>query len=529
MIFRRLIYIAMLMPVMGLAQRVVVPHSPLLETYLQEEAMKSGVADFHANIQPFVLRDGLQSARTETLNSFVLADSSLFFRLSQGNFFEYRKKWFGVDLNPIYHSIARFGSVSGVTTELIGGLRGNVLLGKNFVGHFSVRGGGFRPVAHVDRFMNRNNVNPGQGAFTRNGYFRRFVDANGFLSYSPSKMFNVQAGYDKVTFGNGYRSLFLSDNADQYLFLKLDTRVWKFRYVNMWAKFRDPRPGAFDKMGSFHYLSLNIAKRFTLGFFESIIWQGGDSTGVRGFEFNYINPIIFYRPVEFSVNSPDNVLLGFDFRYRIGKNNHLYGQLILDEFLSSEVFSSFRARNDSTVQTGWWANKQGFQLGIKGWNLFWIKNLYYQFEFNWVRPFTYTHVTIEQNYGHNNQPLAHPYGANFMESVNVLRWRKDNWLVEGKFIYANYGLDTNNVSYGGDIYRSYLQRDGEYDHEMIQGLDTKLFLWQFRAEFMLNATWDLRLMAGLTSRVEESALHRREELYVFFGITSDLTRPFDDF
>jgi hypothetical protein len=116
-----------------------------------------------------------------------------------------------------------------------------------------------------------------------------------------------------------------------------------------------------------------------------------------------------------------------------------------------------------------------------------------------------------------------------MESVNVLRWRKDNWLVEAKFIYSNRGLDTNQVSYGGDIYRSYLQRDGEYDHEMFQGLETQTYLWQFRAEYMLNATWDLRLMAGLTSRVEESAMHRNEELYFFFGITSDLTRPFDDF
>lgn len=530
MIFRRVLIIALLLPTFGMAQRLVVPHSPLLETFLQAEPMGSGLPNVHHNIQPTVLSESLQTKRSDLLQSFVLPDSSSLHRFSKGHFIDYKKKWFGVEIDPIFHSVARYGTSSKFTTELIGGLRGDVLLGKNFVGHFSIRGGAFKPVAHVDRFMNENNVNPGTGTFQRNGYFRSFFDPSGYISYSPSEKFNVQAGYDKLYMGNGYRSLFLSDNSDQYLFLKLDTKVWRLRYVNVFAQFQDMRPGAYkNKLGTFHYLSLNIAKRVTIGLFESIIWQGADSTGVRGFEFNYINPIIFYRPVEFSVNSPDNVVLGFDFRYRIGKNNHLYGQLILDEFLSNEVFKNITARNDTNVPKGFWGNKQGFQVGIKGWNLFWIKDLYYQFEFNWVRPFTYTHVTIEQNYGHNNQPLAHPRGANFMESVNVLCYRKKNWLLEAKFIYANYGLDTNNVSYGGNIYRSYLQRDGEYGHEMIQGLDTKLFLWQFRAEYVLNAVWDLRLVGGFSSRVETSAFHRREELYFFFGISSDLTRPFDDF
>lgn len=512
------------------AQRTVVQHSPLLETFLVQEPMASGMYDMHLNVRPFVFRTKYVNARNEVLNSIVRPDSSALHHFSSGHFFDYKKKWFGIELDPIFHTIARYGTASGFTSELIGGVRGNVLLGKNFIGHFSLRGGAFSPVQHVADFMANRNVNPGQGKTFGNGYFKRFFDPSGYISYSPSIHFNVQAGHDKLFIGNGYRSLFLSDNANQYSFLKLDTRVWRLRYVNIWANLKDIRPGAFrNKLATFHYLSINVAKRFTLGLFESIIWQSADSTGVRGFELNYLNPIIFYRPVEFSLNSPDNVLLGLDFRYRIGKNNHLYGQIVLDEFLSNEVFKNITARNDTNVQKGFWGNKQGFQVGIKGWNLLWIKNLYYQFEFNWVRPFTYTHVTIEQNYGHSNQSLAHPRGANFMESVNVLRYRKDNWLIEGKFTYANYGLDTNATSYGGDIYQSYLQRDGEYNHEMIQGLNTKLFQWQVRAEYVLNATWDLRLVGGFTTRVEQSAMHRNEELYFFFGISSDLRRPFDDF
>lgn len=539
MIFRR--YITYGAAVLGLllvstsntiAQNIVSPHSYLMENHLESEFAGSGLSSVHYNIRPYAMHRSFHKARNETFSSFTFNEESSLHLFSQKNFIEIEKKWFGLRVNPIYHSLVRFGSTSGFTTELVGGLRGDVLLGKNFVGHFSIRGGGFRGVAHVDQFMNEHNVNPGQGAFNRDGHFRSFFDPSGYVSYSPSQHFNVQAGYDKLFFGNGYRSLFLSDNADQYSFLKLDTRVWRIRYVNVFANFKDIRPGAYrNKLGTFHYLSINIAKRFNIGLFEGIIWQGADSTGVRGFELNYINPIILYRPVEFSLNSPDNAVMGLDFRYRIGKNNHLYGQLILDELFFSEAFSGIRRSitGDTTINTGWWANKQGFQLGIKGWNLLWIKNLYYQFEFNWVRPFTYTHVTVEQNYGHANQPLAHPRGANFMESVNLLRYRHKNWLLEAKFIYSNYGLDTNDVSYGQDIYRSYLQRDGEYNHKMIQGLDTKAYLWQFRAEYILNAYWDLRLMAGLSTRVEQSALHRKDEVFVFFGISSDITRPFDDF
>ena len=512
-------------------QRIVIEHSPLLETFLLAEPMGSGAHNGHYNIRPIVLGQNSLDARNEILQSFAFRDESSLRRFSNGHFLDYKKKWFGIEIDPIYHSMARLGTTSGFTTELIGGLRGDILLGKNFVGHFSIRGGAFKPVTHVEDFMQANKVNPGQGDFNQHSYFRSFFDPSGYLSYSPSKHFNVQVGHDKLFIGNGYRTLFLSDNAEQFSFVKLDTRVWKLRYVNIWANFKDVRPGGDhrNKLGTFHYLSLNIAKRFNIGLFESIIWQGADSTGVRGFELNYINPIIFYRPVEFSVNSPDNVVLGFDFRYRIGKNNHLYGQIVLDELLLGEVFKNITARNDSTVQKGFWGNKQGFQVGIKGWNLLWIKDLFYQFEFNWVRPFTYTHITIEQNYGHYNQSLAHPMGANFMESVNVLRYRKDNWLFEGKFIYANYGLDTNNVSYGGNIFKSYLLRDGENNHEMIQGLDTRLYLWQFRAEYILNAIWDMRLMAGISTRVEQSVVHRKEELYFFFGISTDITRPFDDF
>ncbi|MCF8257831.1 MAG: hypothetical protein K9J06_09765 [Flavobacteriales bacterium] len=513
----------------AVAQQIIQPRSPLLQTFVEEEFSGSGLSSVHHNIRPFVQHAQFELANEDFLRSMVRKSDMRPNRLRDGHFFEYRKKWFGVRLNPIYHSVIGYGSRSGLITDLFGGLRGDVMLTPKLTGSFSFKGGAFRAPAHVEDYMDEWGVRPGYGDMQRRGELSTFFLPTGSISYSPSEHFNVQAGHDRLFIGNGYRSLLLSDNAPPYSFLKLDTRFWKVRYVNIFANFKDIRPGAAsrDKLGTFHYLSLNVGKRFTVGLFESIIWQARDSSGTRGFEANYINPIIFYRPVEMSLRSPDNVILGLDVRFRIGKNHHLYAQLLLDEMKFSEMFSSLSG--DTSKPTGWWGNKQGFQVGLKGWSPFGLKNLYYQTEFNWVRPFTYTHYAVEQNFGHYNQPLAHPMGANFMESVSLLRYRRGSWMLEAKFIYSNFGLDTGGVSYGQNIYRSYGDRQAEYGNTMVQGLDTKAFLFQFRAEYVVNPFWDLRIMAGLSSRSESSAIHRKDDLYVFFGISTDLTRPFDDF
>ena len=48
----------------------------------------------------------------------------------------------------------------------------------------------------------------------------------GRISYSPHKYFNFQLGYDKNFIGNGYRSLFLSDWGNSYLFAKINTKIF---------------------------------------------------------------------------------------------------------------------------------------------------------------------------------------------------------------------------------------------------------------------------------------------------------------
>ena len=122
--------------------------------------------------------------------------------------------------------------------------------------------------------------------------------------------------------------------------------------------------------------------------------------GSNGFDINYLNPVIFLRPVEFSINSPDNILIGLNFRYNLTSKSNLYSQIVLDEFTINEM----RENN------GYWANKYGYQLGYKCFDFLNLPNLTFHIERNYVRPYTYSHWN-ESNYGHYNEELAHPLGS----------------------------------------------------------------------------------------------------------------------
>ena len=516
---------------LALAQNTLVQNTDLILTYRMEEALKGQNYYHHTADRPFLQQDIMVGKADSTILSYEKDTVKAMGRFSKGHLLDVKRNWFGFKLDPSIHYEAGYSSVNGFAGDFQSGLRMQFDLG-NMVTIFSdARYGSTRPLGYVEDMIQQNNVLPeGDFAYKGKGGFYDYHDIRGYLSVAPTKAFNVQAGYDKMFFGNGHRSLLLSENADKFLFLRLNTRFWRIKYTNVFANFRDihaangRRRAGNNKFGTFHMLSLNIGKRFNISLFESIIWQGRDSTGARGFEPNYLNPIIFYRPVEFSLNSPDNAHVGFDLRYRIGTNNHLYGQIVIDEFLLAQFLAGIRRsmNPDSETPTGFWGNKQGFQLGLKGYDLFGINGLFYLFELNYVRPFTYTHVTIEQNYGHKNEELAHPLGANFVESVNILRYRNGNWLAELMVNYSKAGRDTSLRSFGGDIYKSYLLRQGEYGHSMTQGNETNIIFTRAEVSYILNATMNLRIFGGASFRREWTPNDSGSEFYGFLGISSSL-------
>ncbi|TXH25229.1 MAG: hypothetical protein E6Q99_06015 [Elusimicrobia bacterium] len=301
---------------------------------------------------------------------------------------------------------------------------------------------------YLDSLAVATQVVPGEGYAWGAADARSHYDVQGHLSWDPGKYFNLTLGRGRHFIGEGYRSLLLSDESYSYPYLRITTTVWKVKYMNLFTRMSDLRGAGGDpsrfhgKFASMHYLSWNISPRVNLGIFEAIVWSAGDSLYPRGFDVNYLNPIIFYRPVEFSIGSPDNALLGGALNVTVGKAHTLYLQVMLDEFLLDEVRSG----------NGWYANKQAFQLGLMLREVFHVQGLSLRCEWNVVRPFMYTHSDTRQNYAHFGQPLAHPYGSNFQEALLRAEWQQGRWNCSAHTSMAWLGAD-GTASFGNNIFR----------------------------------------------------------------------------
>ena len=171
---------------------------------------------------------------------------------------------------------------------------------------------------------------------------------------------------------------------------------------------------------------------------------------------------------------------------------YTYGQWLIDEFSSSDVFGG----------EGSWKNNLGFQLGLKYFNAFDVENLYLQAEYNQVRPYTYSHNSITLNYAHNNQSMAHLWGANFRELIAIARYKTGRYYGHVKAIYGERGFDffENGDYYGGNIYRSEVERPFETGVRIGQGNTTDSFFAQTEIGYIINPVTNLKFFGSFIFR-----------------------------
>lgn len=317
-----------------------------------------------------------------------------------------------------------------------------------------------------------------------------FLRAQGYVDFGLSNSISAQLGYGKHFVGNGMRSLILSDVANNYPYLRINTQTKVFDYTNIFAELiadvDGNQGGTFGISGfskkylAFHHLNIKVKPNLHIGLFESVMY--GDSTG--GLKVEYMNPVIFYRSVEQQNGSEDNAIIGMDFKWNIRDRFSLYGQLSIDELVVSRAFSG----------DGWWGNKQGFQLGGKYADAFGFKDFIIQAELNKVRPYMYAHEDGYTSYSHYNLALAHPLGANFTEYIGRARYRvNDHWNFEMRAMKATYGNDIGSANYGRDILKDYTRRvpnpmnpsrNLDEGNSHLQGNKTELMMLFGRASYM---------------------------------------------
>jgi hypothetical protein len=348
-----------------------------------------------------------------------------------------------------------------------------------------------------------------------------FHDIRTRLSYSPNKYFNFQIGLDHNKIGEGNRSLLLDEFGSPYPFAAMRLRVWRAEYLMMHTYFHSPIPGQNNfrpKHSAIHYLSMNLTKKLNISFFETVIYDGIIGGQRRGFEFEYMNPMIIYRPAEYGLGSSDKIQLGSNLSYRFSNKLMAYGQFVLDEFLLSAIRS--RSRD--------WRNKFGFQVGIKGSANIHDGRFQYATEINLVRPFTYGHSNVYQAFTNMMLPLAHPYGANFIESSTRLLYSKAAWDFGLDVIYLMRGEDTDK-SFGGDLNTSSIDRPRDANNQWIDegyfigsGQKYNLFKSQLTVGYKLLPKYRMRIFLTIDNTWLSRNGNTVNYNTVFFGFRSEL-------
>lgn len=435
------------------------------------DSMQKAGGSFLSRVDEYNLRSLLMN-NSEWITSNDTSDfyskKSLFnvFYKTKANMLEVNVKDFFFTVNPVFQQQLAtesdnsankiFLNTKGVT------LRG--LISKKLGFSAYITDNQERAPLFVQERINQFNAVPG------NGFYKPFkttatdyIDARGSINFTAAKYLDFQFGYDKNFIGNGYRSLFLSDYSNSYLFLKVNTRIWKFNYMNLFAEMT---PQTVDinagnkildkKYTAMHHLSMDITPWLNVGIFEAVVFGRKNH-----FDFTYLNPVIFLRLAEQANGSADNAFVGIDLKANVAKRFQFYSQVLLDEFVLKEVRAG----------KGYWANKFGIQVGGKYINAFNLKNLDLQGEVNLVRPFTYSHTDSVANYTHYNQPLAHPLGANFVEAIGIIRYQPyPKWTTSARVIVWKQGTDTANSNVGTNIFIVNSTRpSGDYGYKLPNG------------------------------------------------------------
>lgn len=398
-------------------------------------------------------------------------------------------------------------------------IRGGV--GKNVFFQTSFYDAQVRYPNYINQYTDSTGVVPGVASYKdyNSSIFnvtegRDFLLANAYVGVNLGKYFGIQLGHNQFFIGDGIRSLLLSDYSTPFFSLKINTRIWKFHYQNIFAEISadnflsvsgnsDPVP---KKYFAAHYLSFKPNRTFSIGLFETVVFDRDNNQ----FELQYLNPIILYRTIESWIGSPDNVILGLNGRLDVRKTASFYGQLVLDDISVKQIFDG---------HLDWWGNKFGYQLGAKYINALGIQNLDAQVEWNRVRPYTYSHYDAQANYSNYRQPLAHPLGGNFNEWIFTLHYQAAPRLSLESTVYAVVtGEDQDSVSYGSNVLVPNTQRPGDYGHYVGQGVGANIFYWSSMARFELSPGLWLDGRFIYRTKTSEEAIRNLKTMQFQFGI-----------
>jgi hypothetical protein len=232
---------------------------------------------------------------------------------------------------------------------------------------------------------------------------RSYDYVDGYLKYTtmPAEdmKLSVQLGREKQKIGFSHtESLVLSGAHPNMDFIKMTFDFGVMHYTSLFAS----TVGEFSQDRSQNYTKYIASNRLKLAFKDIVDVGIGESVVFsRGIELAYLNPVIFYKFVEHSLQDRDNGTIFFDFQTQAIKNLQFQGMFFLDENILSNLA-------DLTLQS----NKTAYQLGAQWYEPAGIENLLLTAEYTKIRPYTYTHFNPKNTYTSFGQIMGNTIGPN---------------------------------------------------------------------------------------------------------------------
>lgn len=330
-----------------------------------------------------------------------------------------------------------------------------------------------------------------------------YAYAIGSVVFKPIKPLTIISGNNGHFIGAGYRSLLLSDNSVPAPYIQFNVQLhpritlicMREKLMNLMRRpIKTTDEAYYETKGfSVNYISFKATNKLAISFFEGIIWSKGDS--IQSYRVNsaYYNPIPGLSEVFYHNKNQMSSLIGLNVEYLVQQKNRLYGQL---------------AMTNSNTQY------MAYQIGFRGYDLFKVKNLMVQVEYNEVPNSMYQSQNTRLNYSAYNLPLAHIKGAGFNELVMRFNYE-----------YRRFFLDFKGILYHLENYQANALLP-------VQTTATKtshqIYHQQIELGYRINRLYNFTAFIEFINR-NETMDNAPKTKYIVFGIRTGLVNHYTDF
>lgn len=347
---------------------------------------------------------------------------------------------------------------------------------------------------------------------------RSYDNVRGYLKYytEPDEGMSIagQFGREKVKLGYGYgSSLILSGNAPDMDFLRL---VFRYGIINYYSFF-GAGLGPYNRDNTKNYtkylasnrLMLSFPGLFDIGIGETVVFSDR-------IELAYLNPVIFYKFVEHSLQDRDNGAIYFDLQTHFLRDFEFQGTFYLDENILSNLDDFSKSSNKTAYQAGiFWYRPAG------------LENFGVAVEYTKIRPYVYTHFNIKNNYTSFGQIIGQPIGPNSDQIFTSLSFNASSRLRfaaeyqkirSGENVYSTDGTLEKNV--GGDVdqaFRPGIDPDNSYFLDGIR-VNRDVFNFLISYEPIRDFRFDLNFSYNMEKNLSAGTSSKSTSAYGLFSL-----------